>query len=68
MIYENGAPVKDLNGKEIKIDAAGYDIGSTMYYNIGDVVTGYHIFMIRGFNDNANILTSDYSNLVEHQW
>ena len=68
LIYENGTPVKDSTGKEIRIDAAGYDVGSPIYYNIGNDVSGYHYFMIRGFNNKANILTSDYSNLVEHQW
>ena len=68
MIYENGAPVKDLNGKDIVIEATGYDVGSTIYYNIGNHVTGFHYFQIRAFSQNKNILTSDYSNPVEHQW
>ena len=68
MIYENGKAVCDIYGKEIVIDAAEYSVGSDIYYNIGDQVSGYHFFTIRAFSTNKNILTSDYSTAVERVW
>ena len=68
MIYENGKAVCDIYGKEIVIDATEYSVGSDIYYNIGDQVSGYHFFTIRAFSTNKNILTSDYSTAVERVW
>ncbi len=68
MIYENNTPVCDINGNPIVIDSTGYFVGSEMYYNIGNDVTGYHYFQIRGFSNNKNIVPSDFSNIAVHEW
>ena len=67
MVYENGKPVS-VNGKEIVIYADDYSVGTDMYYNIGEHVSGYHLFTIRAFSTNKNILASDYSSPVERIW
>ena len=68
MVYENGKAVCDASGKELVIDATDYSVGSDIYYNIGDHVSGYHYFTIRAYSTNKNILTSDYSSAVERIW
>jgi len=66
MIYENGNPICDSSGNPIVIEGAGF--GSEVYYNIGNSISGYHVFSIRGFSNNKNILPSDFSNIVAHEW
>ncbi len=68
MIYENGKAVCDINGKEIVIDATEYSVGSDIYYNIGEHISGYHFFTLKAFSTNKNILASDYSSAVERVW
>ena len=68
MIYENGTAVTDIFGEPIIISAEGYAVGNEIPYNIGSEVVGFHLFSIKAFSNNKNILPSSYSNTIEHEW
>lgn len=68
MVYENGVALKDAWGKEIVITAEGYAVGSAIQYAIGNDIVGFHNVMIKAFSSNKNVLESNYSNAVSHEW
>ena len=68
MVYENGVALKDYLGKDIVITAEGYAVGSAIQYAIGNDIVGFHNVMIKAFSSNKNVLESNYSNAVSHEW
>lgn len=68
MVYENGVALQDYLGQPIVITAEGYAIGSAIQYAIGNDIVGFHNVMIKAFSSNKNVLESNYSNAVSHEW
>ena len=68
MVYENGVALQDYMGQPIVITAEGYAIGSAIQYAIGNDIVGFHNVMIKAFSSNKNVLESNYSNAVSHEW